>query len=180
MFPGWLQDFFQDDHFKWKIQRNSMIPNYSMIPAIRLYPAIRWSPAIGWSPVIRWLIGSMDFDNPKVYGHTSINDGLVFLSAPVETTRIINNITPQRLKQPSPTHSMSTGRVSSLWKSKGFDYWQSAEYNQKHNLHIQNVSGGPHHWRKRVAKLITSRGILFFHKKSSQVKKWAISSITTK
>ena len=31
-----------------------------------------WSPAIGWS------IGSMDFDNPKVYGDTSIADGLVF------------------------------------------------------------------------------------------------------
>ena len=42
-----------------------MIPNYSMIPAIR------------WSPVIRWSIGSMDFDNPKVYGDTSISDGLV-------------------------------------------------------------------------------------------------------
>ena len=66
MFPGWLQSFFQDDHFKWKIQRNSMIPNYSMIPAIRWSPAISWSPAIWWSPVIRWSIGSMDFDNPTV------------------------------------------------------------------------------------------------------------------
>ena len=45
-----------------------MIPNYSMILAIR------WSPAIWWS------IGSMDFDNPKVYGDTSITDGLVIIS----------------------------------------------------------------------------------------------------
>ena len=47
------------------IQRNLMIPNYSMIPAI-------W-----WSPAIRWSIRSMDFDNRKVYGDTSITDGLV-------------------------------------------------------------------------------------------------------
>ena len=42
----------------------SMILGYSMIP----------------SYVIRWSIGSMDFDNPKVYGDTSISDGLVLLS----------------------------------------------------------------------------------------------------
>ena len=70
--PRMIAGFFQDDHFKWKIQRNSMIPNYSMIPAIW------WSPAIRWSPAIWWSIGSMDFDNPKVYGDTSITDGLVF------------------------------------------------------------------------------------------------------
>ena len=69
--------FFQDDHFKWKIQRNSMIPNYSMIPAFRWSPVIRWSPAIRLSPVIRWSIGSMDFDHPKVYGDIFISDGLV-------------------------------------------------------------------------------------------------------
>ena len=51
-----------------------MIPNYSMIPAA----AIRWSPVIRWSPAIRWSIRSMDFDNRKVYGDTSITDGLVF------------------------------------------------------------------------------------------------------
>ena len=77
--PRMIAGFFQDDHFKWKIQRNSMIPNYSMIPAIRWSPAIGWFPAIRWSPVIRWSIGSMDFDNPKVYGDTSISDGLVLL-----------------------------------------------------------------------------------------------------
>ena len=49
------------------IQRNLMIPNYSMIPAI-------W-----WSPAILWSIRSVDFDNPKVYGDTSITDGLVLL-----------------------------------------------------------------------------------------------------
>ena len=47
------------------IQRNSMIP------------AIRWSPAIRWYPAIQRLTGSMDFDYPKVYGDTSITDGLV-------------------------------------------------------------------------------------------------------
>ena len=53
------------------IQRKLMIPTYLMIPAIR------WSPAIWWSPAIRWSIGSMDFDNPKVFGDTSITGGLV-------------------------------------------------------------------------------------------------------
>ena len=59
-----------------------MIPNYSMIPAaaIRWSPGIRWSPAIRWSPGIRWSIRSMDFDNRKVYGDTSITDGLVYLA----------------------------------------------------------------------------------------------------
>ena len=70
--PRMIASFFQDDHLKWKMQRNSMILNYSMIPAIR------WSSAIWWSPVIWWSIGSMDFDNPKVHGDTSITDGLVF------------------------------------------------------------------------------------------------------
>ena len=76
MFSRCSQDdcriFFQDNHFKWKIQMNSMISNYSMIPDIQ------WSPATRWSPAIRWSFGSMDFDNPKVYGDTSIIDGLVF------------------------------------------------------------------------------------------------------
>ena len=48
-----------------------------MIPAIRWSPSIRWSPAIRWSPGIWWSIRSMDFDNRKVYGDTSITDGLV-------------------------------------------------------------------------------------------------------
>ena len=42
------------------IQRNSMIPGYSMIQILK-----------GIS------IGSMDFENPKDYGDTSITDGLV-------------------------------------------------------------------------------------------------------
>ena len=56
-----------------------MIPNYSMIPvaSIRWSPGIWWSPGIRWSPAIRWSIRSMDFDNRKVYGDTSITDGLV-------------------------------------------------------------------------------------------------------
>ena len=37
-----------------------------------------WSPGIRWSPAIRWSIRSKDFDKPKVYGDTSITDGLVF------------------------------------------------------------------------------------------------------
>ena len=59
-----------------------MIPNYSMIPAaaIQWSPGIRWSPAIWWSPAIRWSIRSMDFDYWKVYGDTSITDGLVWTS----------------------------------------------------------------------------------------------------
>ena len=43
-----------------------------------MIPGIRWSPAIQWSPAIRWSIRSMDFDIRKVYGDTSITDGLVF------------------------------------------------------------------------------------------------------
>ena len=93
MFPGCLQDFsrmfsgcsdgsywpggiwwsFQMKVWTLKIQRNPMIPNYLMIPAA----AIRWSPGIRWSPAIRWSIRSMNFDNRKVYGDTSITDGLV-------------------------------------------------------------------------------------------------------
>ena len=46
-------------------------PSYSMIPANWWYPAIWWSPAIQWS------IGSINFDNPTVYGYTFISDGLV-------------------------------------------------------------------------------------------------------
>ena len=85
MFPGCLQDFsrmfsgcsdgsywpggiwwsFQMKVWTLMVQRNPLIPNYSMIPAIRRSAAIRWT------------IGSMDFDNPKVYGDTSITDGLV-------------------------------------------------------------------------------------------------------
>ena len=46
-----------------------------------MVPVIRWSPAIQWSPAIRWSVGSIDFVNPKVYGDTSITDGLVLLSS---------------------------------------------------------------------------------------------------
>ena len=53
-------------------------PSYSIIPAIQWSPAIRWSPPILWYPAIRWSIGNMDFDNPKVYGDTSITDRLVY------------------------------------------------------------------------------------------------------
>ena len=87
MFWGCLQDFsrmflyggiwwsFQMKVWTLMIQRNSMIHNYSMISAIRWSLAIRWSPAIRWFPAIWWSIGSIDFDNPKVYGDTSIFDG---------------------------------------------------------------------------------------------------------
>ena len=57
IFPGWS---FPMKVWTLMIQRNLMIPNYSIVPAI-------W-----WSPAIRWSIGSMDFDNPKVYSDTSI------------------------------------------------------------------------------------------------------------
>ena len=63
-----------------KIQRNPMIPAAAMwwSPGNWWSPGIRWSPAIWWSPAIRWSIRSMDFDNRKVYGDTSITDSLVF------------------------------------------------------------------------------------------------------
>ena len=64
--PGGIWWSFQMKVWTLMIQRNPMIPNYSMIPAIR------------WSPAIQWSIESMDFDNPKVYGDTSITDGLVY------------------------------------------------------------------------------------------------------
>ena len=51
-----------------------------MIPAA----ALRWSPGIRWSPAIRWSIRSMGFDKPKVYGDTSITDGLVFFKVPLQ------------------------------------------------------------------------------------------------
>ena len=84
--PGGIWWSFQMKVWTLKIQRNPMIPNYSMIPAaamrwspgIQWSPGIRWSPAIRWSPVIRWSIRSMDFDNRKIYGDTSITDGLVW------------------------------------------------------------------------------------------------------
>ena len=41
-------------------------------PSYLMIPAIRWSPVIRWSLAIRRSIGSMDFDNPKIYGDTSI------------------------------------------------------------------------------------------------------------
>ena len=72
--PGGFWWSFQMKVWTLKIQRNLMIPNYSMIPAA----AIRWSPGIRWSPAIRWSNRSMDFDNRKVYGDTSITDGLVY------------------------------------------------------------------------------------------------------
>ena len=85
-----------DDHFKWKyglimIQRNLMFPIL----------AIRWSPALRWSPAIWWSIGSMDFDNQKVYGDTSITDGLVWF------TRIDNVQYPFLRLQTSPLVSAS-------------------------------------------------------------------------
>ena len=53
MFPGWLQGFF------------------------RMIISNERSKGTRWSPTIRWSIGSMYFDNPRVYGDTSITDGLV-------------------------------------------------------------------------------------------------------
>ena len=87
--PGGIWWTFQMKVWTLMIQRNSMIPNYLMFPAIRWSlaiqwspaiwwaPAIRWSQAIWWSPAILWSIGSMDFDDQKVYGDTFISDGLV-------------------------------------------------------------------------------------------------------
>ena len=72
-----------------------MIPNYSMIPAAAIgwSPGIWWSPAIRWSPDIRWSIRSMDFDKPKIYGDTSITDGLVLY---IE----LNDLWPKKICKP--------------------------------------------------------------------------------
>ena len=64
MFPGWLQEFFR------------LIILNKRSKGTQWSPAIRWSSAIRWSPAIRWSIGSMDFDDPKVYGDTSITDAI--------------------------------------------------------------------------------------------------------
>ena len=71
-------------------------PSYSMIPAIRWSPAIWWFPAIQWSPAIWWSIGSKNFDSPKVYGDTSITDGLVWFSnsAPQTAADVGDNCIP--------------------------------------------------------------------------------------
>ena len=82
--PGGIWWSFQMKVWTFMIQRNLMIPNYSMIPAA----AIWWSPGIRWSPAIRWSIRSMDFYYWKVYGDTSITDGLVNLNRFVITTKV--------------------------------------------------------------------------------------------
>ena len=43
-----------------------MIPSYSLIPSYSMIPSYLM------------INGIMDFDNPKVYGDTSISDGLVY------------------------------------------------------------------------------------------------------
>ena len=80
MFPGWWVllawwnlMIISNESMNFKDPKESDDPNYSMIPAA----AIRWSPGIRWSPDIRWSIRSMDFVNRKVFGDTSITDGLV-------------------------------------------------------------------------------------------------------
>ena len=95
--PGGIWWSFQMKVWTLKIQRNPMIPNYSMIPAA----AIRWSPGIWWSPAIRWSIRSMDFDNRKVYGDTSITDGLVNLiltNLPASHPVVLRNLFPSQLE----------------------------------------------------------------------------------
>ena len=74
----WLQDFSRMiiSNERSKETRWSQTIEWSQL--LDDPPAIWWSPAIRWSPAIQWSIGSMDFDNPKVYGDTSITDGLVF------------------------------------------------------------------------------------------------------
>ena len=43
-------------------------------------PQLFDDPSYSIIPAIWWSIGSIDFSNPKVYGDTSITDGLVFMS----------------------------------------------------------------------------------------------------
>ena len=78
-----------------------MIPSHSMIPSYSMIPAIKWSPAIWWSTSIWW---SQLFDDPqlfddqlevwtliiqKVYGDTSISDGLVFIGLRVKSQEFL-------------------------------------------------------------------------------------------
>ena len=121
MFAGFFQDVFRmirwilwawwnvmiisNESMNFKDPKESDDPNYSMIPAaaIRWSPGIRWSPAIGWSsairwsPAIRWSIRSMDLDNRKVYGDTSITDGLVSRNLRLKCCRDIIALSNQRL-----------------------------------------------------------------------------------
>ena len=93
MFAGFFQDVFRMLRWVlWAWWNLMIISNESMDfndpkefddprlpddPSYSIIPAIHWSPALRWSPAIWWSIGSIDFDNPTVYGDTSITDGLV-------------------------------------------------------------------------------------------------------
>ena len=88
-----------------------MIPNSTMIPAFRWSPVIRWSPAIWWSPAIRWSIGRMDFDNSKVYGDTSITDGLVKFPIPFRLLGATVKKTPQNQLRSPREHQIGRIRV---------------------------------------------------------------------
>ena len=96
MFSGCFQDvcrIFQDVFrmLRWVLlawwnlmiisneSMNSNGPKESDDPQLFDDPSYSMIPAIQWSPAIPWSIGSMDFDNPKVYGDTSITDGLVLV-----------------------------------------------------------------------------------------------------
>ena len=62
-----------NESMNFKDPKESNDPQLFDVPAA----AIRWSPGIRWSQAIQWSIRNMDFDKPKVYGDTSITDGLV-------------------------------------------------------------------------------------------------------
>ena len=88
MFAGFFQDVFR--MLRWVLWAwwNLMIisngcmdfidPKEFVDPKLFDDPSYSMIPAIWWSPAIPWSIRSVDFDNPKVYGDTSITDGLVW------------------------------------------------------------------------------------------------------
>ena len=88
MFAGFSQDVFR--MLRWVLWILMIISNESMDfndPKELVDPNYSSIPAIWWSPAIRWSIWSMDFDNPKVYGDTSITVGLVWMAAMMMITQ---------------------------------------------------------------------------------------------
>ena len=149
-----------------------------MIPAaaIRWSPGIRWSPAFRWSPAIRWSIRSMDFDNRKVYGDTSITDGLVW------TKKML--LVPENKCETSSKvfilkeHGKNSHKINVFpWQSTflDFSFWieghrtvQRAHYALAQYITqvSQNRLADPGGWTRSVLSLISTCYILSFVKLS--------------
>ena len=100
-----------------------MIPRYSMIPSYSMTPGIRWS------------IRSMDFDNRKVYGDTSITDGLVLLSSGCSSNhKSLRGITYPSTPVPLFAHIKQYRHITIIPLRL---LWATVELNQKANF--QNI-----------------------------------------